>query len=142
MLRIKAATWRVVCNKTLTISCQTVGKNLQAIMKITFHSLFIPLVTLTLYSALALQSCSGTERTEAVTADITAAQMQGRNSARDIINRHWSDTTELMKAMRSARAAKCRFDSTGHPECAAAFDSAFIGTIRAVRPGLERLAQD
>lgn len=81
-----------------------------------------------------------TEKTEAATAEITAAQMQGRNAARGIINRHWKDTSDLVIELRAVRALKCRFDSTGHPECAAAFDSAFIQTIRAVKPNIEKVA--
>lgn len=99
----------------------------------------IPAIFLSISACAILPSCTGTERAETVTAEVTAAQMEGRNSARDIINRHWTDTTQLMKAMKEARKPKSRYDSTGHPECAAAFDSAFTGTIRAVRPGLERL---
>lgn len=87
-----------------------------------------------------LPGCGQTERTEAITAEITAAQMQGRNSASEIIVRNWPDTTELMISLRKAREKKCRYDSTGHPECAAAFDSAFLQTLRAVKPEIGKIA--
>jgi len=105
----------------------------------TVYRLFIPSLSLLLFVSMSLLSCSYSEKTETAYADVNAAHMQGRNTARDIINRQWNDTIELMQAMKKARAGKIRYDSTGHPECVAAFDSAFIGTIRAVRPNLERL---
>ncbi len=85
-------------------------------------------------------SCGSTEKTERVVADIEAAQMEGRNSARDIINKEWRDTVALEASLKAARAQKLRYDSTGHPECGAAFDTTFLRTIRAVKPELERLA--
>lgn len=84
-------------------------------------------------------SCSETEHTEGVTADITAAQMMGRNDAREFINREWADTATLVGRVNALR--KARRDSLsaqGHPENAAAYDSAFISTVRAVRPPLAR----
>lgn len=87
----------------------------------------------------AVASCGSTEKTERVVADIEAAQMEGRNRARDIINREWRDSTALEASLKAARAQKLRYDSTGHPECGAAFDSTFVRTIRAVKPELEHM---
>lgn len=95
---------------------------------------------LLLLASSVFPACSETERTEAVTAEITAAQMEGRNAARKIINKQWTDTSRLQKAIRDARNRKCFYDSTGHPECGAAFDSAYIGTLRAVNPRAAALA--
>ena len=84
-------------------------------------------------------ACSETEHTEAVTASVTAAQMMGRNDARGFINREWTDTASLVAKIRELR--KSRRDSlsaVGHPDFAAAYDSAFISTVRAVRPPLAR----
>lgn len=94
-----------------------------------------------LLAAVFFNSCGGTEKTEGVVAEITAAQMQGRSAARSIVNRHWSDTIRLMQALKEARSPKLRYDTTGHPECGAAFDSAYISTLRTVNPKLEELAR-
>lgn len=92
-------------------------------------------------AAIMLPACSGTERTEAATADITAAQMQGRNAARDVINTQWQDTSKLVRRIQDDKARSSRFSKSGRPDCAAAFDSAYIGTIRAVKPLLEPLVR-
>lgn len=102
--------------------------------------LILPAALACLIAAAALAGCAGNEKAEEATADITAAQMMGRNSARDILTRNWKDTALLMKEISMARSQKCRFDTTGHPECGAAFDTAFIRTLRAVDPRLEKLA--
>ncbi|MDE6576995.1 MAG: hypothetical protein K2J82_10980 [Muribaculaceae bacterium] len=88
---------------------------------------------------ISLNSCSGcseTEHTEAVTASIEAAQMMGRTDARVFVNRQWNDTSELHYRLRQIRE---RHDSLSHKfskEYAAAYDSAFISTIRTVHPDL------
>ena len=91
--------------------------------------LFIP-------ALLMLTACAQTERTEAVTAEITAAQMEGRNAARDIIIYNWNDTTGIHKAIAHARKPRLKYDSIGHKTASAMFDSTFNKTIRTVRPEL------
>ena len=83
-------------------------------------------------------SCSGTEKTEAITAEITAAQMEGRNAARDIILHTWTDTTGIARRIHKARSPRLKYDSLNHQEASAAFDTAFNRTIRTVRPELAR----
>lgn len=83
-------------------------------------------------------SCSGVEKSEAVTADVVAAQMEGRRAARDIVAKEWNDTVKLQEALLDARAKRVRYDKENRAECAAAFDSGFISTVRAVRPELSR----
>ena len=93
--------------------------------------LFIPLL-------LTMIGCSQTERTEAITAEITAAQMEGRNAARDIIIYNWKDTTGIHKAIDHAKITRHKYDSVGHDAASAMFDSAFNKTIRTVQPDLAK----
>ena len=93
--------------------------------------LFIP-------TLLFLSACAQTERTEAITAEITAAQMEGRNAARDIIIYPWNDTTGVSKAIAKARLPRLKYDTIGHKAATAAFDTTFNQTIRTVRPELAK----
>lgn len=85
-----------------------------------------------------LGACARTERTEAVTAEITAAQMEGRNAARAIIADNWNDTIGIHRAIVRAKAPRLKYDSIGHSEASANFDSTFNNTIRTVRPDLAK----
>lgn len=98
---------------------------------------FLPLVLL----FLLVIACSGTEKTEAVTAEITAAQMEGRRAAGRIVGPEWNDTSKLQMALIETKAQQSRYIIEGKPECAAAFDSTFLSTIRAVNPNLARKLQ-
>lgn len=79
-----------------------------------------------------------TEHTEAITAEITAAQMEGRNAAREFVNRPWKDTMELQNQVLNALSRKAKYEAKGQKELAAAYDSAFMSTLRHVRPELYR----
>ena len=81
-------------------------------------------------------SCRQTEKTEAITAEITAAQMEGRRAAGIILGPEWKDTTKLQIALIEAKAKQSQYLIDGKPQCAEAFDSAFISTIRTVNPSL------
>lgn len=94
------------------------------------------LIFVGLTSLIFLLSCSGTERTEAITAEITAAQMEGRRAAGRILGPEWKDTTKLKKALIETKVQQSQYIINGKPECAEAFDSTFISTIRAVNPDL------
>ena len=83
-------------------------------------------------------SCSRTEKTEAVAAEIEAAQMEGRNAAREFVNREWKDTMQLQSLLLEARARKSKYEIENKPECAAAYDSAFVSTLHSVRPDVAR----
>lgn len=85
-----------------------------------------------------IAACARTEHTEAVTAEITAAQMEGRNAARLIIIKNWKDTTGIHKAISHARLHRQKYDSVGNKAAAAMFDSTFNQTIRTVRPALAK----
>ena len=86
----------------------------------------------------AFLSCAQTEKTEAVTAEITAAQMEGRRAAGIILGPEWKDTLKLQKALIEAKVRQSKYIIEGKPQCAEAFDSTFISTIRTVNPDLAK----
>lgn len=105
-------------------------------MKTPFKDLKILLLsfpTLLMFSA-----CAQTERTEAITAEITAAQMEGRNAASDIVIYPWDDTTGISRVLAKAREPRLKYDTLGHKAASAAFDTTFNKTIRTVRPELAK----
>lgn len=87
---------------------------------------------------MVISSCAQTEKTEAITAEITAAQMEGRRAAGLILAPEWEDTVKLRQALIEAKVKQSKYLIDGKPECAAAFDSTFISTIRRVNPDLAR----
>lgn len=78
------------------------------------------------------------EGSEETTAMIEAAMMQGRSDARRIINREFKDSMEFHGALLEANARKSAYELDKRPRCKAAYDSAFISTIRTTRPDLAR----
>jgi hypothetical protein len=104
-----------------------------------------PLYLLLLPAAIALSACSGSNTasgsdsaaTAESQADIEAATIQGRNVAREFINRDWKDTLELQTLLLEIQVKhRDKYILDKHPAQAEAFDSAFIQTIRTVRPSL------
>ena len=97
-------------------------------------------------AGMLLASCGGKaakdvdeiETSEVTTAMIEAAVMQGRSDARRIINREYKDSMEFHGALLEANARKSAYDLEEKPKCEAAYDSAFISTIRTTRPDLAR----
>jgi hypothetical protein len=92
---------------------------------------------------LSFTSCSNEEKAENVAAEETAEQMEdpviaGRNAAKVFINREWKDTLELQNMLLEAKSKQSKYIINGEPEKAAQFDSAFISTIKTVRPSLAR----
>lgn len=87
-------------------------------------------------SFILMAGCAETEKTEEVTAEITAAQMEGRRAAGRILGPEWKDTTELKKALLEEKARQSKYLIEGKRKCAEAYDSAFISTIRTVNPAL------
>ncbi len=85
---------------------------------------------------IALLSCKGTERSESVAAEIEAAQMEGRNAAREFVNSQWKDTMELQSRLLEARSRQSKYEEAKMPEAAAAFDTAFVNTLKTVRPDI------
>lgn len=74
---------------------------------------------------------------------IEQAHIAGREAAREFVNRNWHDSLELQSQMLEAGARRAEYDSL--PQSRAAYDSAFISTVRTVRPDvasqLERYRQ-
>ena len=87
---------------------------------------------------LTFTSCRQTEETEAITAEITAAQMEGRKAARDIVTGNWQDTSKLQVKLLEIKSRQSKYLIDGKTKCAEAFDSAFISTVRTVRPDLAK----
>lgn len=68
---------------------------------------------------------------------IENATNAGREAARVFVNSVWKDTFQLQERLLNARAEGCRYDTAG-PKQKAAYDSAFVQTIRDVRPEVYR----
>jgi len=71
-------------------------------------------------------------------AAISEATADGRNAARMFVNREWKDTMELQQQLLEAKARQSKYLLAGRKESAAAFDSAFVSTIKTVRPDIAR----
>lgn len=86
-------------------------------------------------SALLFLSCSsrGNEAAAIETADqIENARIEGREAARSFVNKDWRDSLELQGHLIEAGIKRAAYDSL--PQQRAAYDSAFISTVRTVRP--------
>ncbi|MEZ3518777.1 MAG: hypothetical protein K1V75_02400 [Muribaculaceae bacterium] len=81
------------------------------------------------------------ESSEETADQIEAAIIQGRGDARRIINRTFNDSMAFHAALLDANAHKSAYELDKKPRCQAAYDSAFISTIRATRPDLARMLQ-
>lgn len=80
--------------------------------------------------------CARTEKTEAVTAEIEAAQMEGREAARDFLQGSLTDTADMQNRLLKVRVKSSRYELEGNKAASEAFDSAFVSTVRAIRPSL------
>lgn len=83
-----------------------------------------------------MASCSGHKGGDSneSEADIEAATIAGREEARIFVNTVWKDSMELQQRLLSARAKSSKYEMAGEPRAKEAFDSAFVSTIRTVRP--------
>lgn len=98
---------------------------------------------------LAIGACTPEEKkAEQITATETSDQMEeakmlGRKAAKDIVNKDFSDTMALQKAILNARSINSKYDINKDRKAREAFDSAFYSTIRTVRPELaDQLKRD
>ena len=89
----------------------------------------------------AEQAADTVQAAQIETEALNMAAAEGRDAAKVIINRNWPDTLELQKAILDARAANSKYEIEGNEACKAAFDTAFINTIRTVRPELADILQ-
>lgn len=99
------------------------------------NKLKIYIMTMATAAAIVMTGCSGKDKQTGVNeepAQIEQAHIEGRESARAFINREFKDSIELQLEMVKAGAARAKYDSL--PQCRAAYDSAFISTVRTVRP--------
>ncbi|MDE6256715.1 MAG: hypothetical protein K2M39_11035 [Muribaculaceae bacterium] len=93
----------------------------------------------------SLSSCGGKksfEEAEETQAEIEAAMMDGRSAAREFINKRWNDSIELQNHLLEARTKRIQYDTVSKPKCRAAYDSAFVSTIRTVRPDIAKALQN
>ncbi len=96
------------------------------------HTLALLLVLSALIGA---TGCRQTEKTEGITAQIEAAQMEGRNAARTMLNRQWADSTERDRDMAVIDSLRRAYPDTA---AGSAFYRTFRSTLRSVRPDLYR----
>lgn len=99
------------------------------------------LFTIPIPVILGIVSAGCSENAERVSARETAEQIQeaglaGRDAARHIMIREITDTMELMNMLLEARAKSSQYEMEGRMKEKAAFDTAFISTIRTVKPDL------
>ncbi|MDE6294973.1 MAG: hypothetical protein K2M03_02805 [Muribaculaceae bacterium] len=96
---------------------------------------------------ISLMSSCGTNKRDAdgnpieTEAQLDSARNAGREAARKIIVREWTDSMQFQNAILEARAAKSKYEMANRRQSVAAFDSAFISTIRTTRPDLARELQ-
>ena len=64
--------------------------------------------------------------------EIEAAHLAGREAARVFVSKKWKDTLQLQEQLIEANANGAKYDSI--TRLRAAYDSAFISTVRTVRP--------
>lgn len=89
-----------------------------------------------LFSAYLLASCSGDnhkgEGINVTPEQIEQAHIAGREAARVFVSREWKDSMQLQEQLIEANRQGAPFDSI--TRLRAAYDSAFISTVRTVRP--------
>lgn len=85
-----------------------------------------------LASIVALMSASCSSKGEQAEVKEEAAHIDGRETARVFISRQYKDSLELQHQLVESGSRRSKYDSL--PRCLAAFDSAFISTVRTVRP--------
>ena len=109
------------------------------IMRAASAALFIILgAGLSIVGPVSLSSCSKTNKAAEEEADTEAAIIEGREAARIFVQRNWKDTTELQGLLLEARTRQSKYRMAGKERSAQAFDSAFVSTLRTVRPDVAR----
>lgn len=89
-----------------------------------------------------LFSCGGIEKSEDVTAEIVAAQMEGRKDARNVVNLNSSDTAVWKQEIEKSRRRATEYADSGKMECALAYDSIFVSTVKTVRPEMSKYIEN
>lgn len=97
------------------------------------------LVTAALASgSLITCGCSQMEKSEQATAEEEAALIEGRKAAREVVRTPVRDTSDLFGRVRHVEKIRDSLYSGKDEKCRAAFDSAFIHTVKAVAPDVEK----
>ncbi len=96
----------------------------------------IILSSISLLTSFTFGACGSSNAGNEDAAQIEAAMMMGRDEARHLVNRKWKDTVELQNYILEARAKQSELVMQGRMQSAAAFDSAFVTTVKAVHPEL------
>lgn len=82
-----------------------------------------------------LTSCSNDNSQNGINVtpeQVEEAKIAGREAARIFVNHQWNDTLQLQEQLIEASAKGARYDSI--TRLRATYDSAFISTVRTVRP--------
>lgn len=108
-------------------------------MKQLIHAIIV-VVAIVIYGC-NKSGISDIEKAEGVAAEELALQMAdpviaGRNAARTLVSKEWKDTLQLQKAILEVKSKQSFYLQNGERSKAEKFDSAFIATLRTVRPDL------
>lgn len=91
-------------------------------------------------AVISLASCGNNSKKEEgqteTPQEIETAVMEARGAARKVVNLVFQDSMQLQNCVLEANALKSKYQIEHKPKCEAAFDSAFIATIRVTRPDL------
>ncbi|MCM1369993.1 MAG: hypothetical protein NC204_06420 [Candidatus Amulumruptor caecigallinarius] len=95
---------------------------------------FVPLLMALCCLLGACGSNSGSDSGEPKSSpeELEEARNTGREAARVFVNTVWKDTLEIQRQLLESRVAKSKFD--GKKDCEQLFDSAFISTVKTIRP--------
>lgn len=100
------------------------------------------IITSALVAAALATSCSGNgDKGTESDADIEAAVISGRNAAKSFATKEWSDTLQLQRLLLEVRSESSKYVMKKQMKCAEAFDSAFVSTMKTVRPELGRVLE-
>lgn len=96
-------------------------------------------LSLCVLCAMLLASCGGSGEGSEGAGKVSASQIEeahlaGREAAREFVRREWKDTMQLQELLIDAAAKAAKYDSI--TRLRAAYDSAFISTVRTVNPGI------
>lgn len=91
--------------------------------------------------ALLATACGGNGGKTETSEQIETAAMEGREAARKIVTREFTDSMQFYNAILEANSGKSKYQIDSLRHCEAAYDSAFISTIRTVRPDLANKLQ-
>lgn len=107
-------------------------------------------IMLTISFSAATISCKHTEESEDVEAyeeaeqvidaanDMERAEIEGRNAAREFVGKNLPDTMSIQQALLDVKSRQSKYTLKNKSRESAAFDSAFVRTLKTVRPDIAR----